>query len=71
MKYFLPMLALVGTLATHVYAQELEQDDGGSLYGEQYVVPGASVHKVQSHIVDQLYELRISLPGDYYSQPDK
>lgn len=73
MKHLLHTVAIfVMGFSVTAYAQNVDpMDDASSLYGAPYVVPGATVHKVQSHIVDQLYELRISVPGEYHSRPEK
>lgn len=38
---------------------------------EPFVVPGSQVYKVYSEHVQQLYELRVSVPGEYQANPDK
>lgn len=73
MRYLLQAVAIfIMGLSANGYAQSVDQvDDADSLYGARYFVPGATVHKVQSHIVNQLYELRISVPGEYHNRPEK
>lgn len=40
--------------------------------GEPFIVQGAKVHKVPSNIVpNQIYEVRVAVPGSYASSPDK
>lgn len=40
--------------------------------GEPLILEGATVHKIQSDIViDQIYELQVSLPDSYYDSPEK
>src|SRR5690606_34942831 len=39
---------------------------------EPFIVQGAKVHKVPSNIVpNQIYEVRVAVPGSYASSPDK
>ncbi|MEY2935071.1 MAG: hypothetical protein RL033_5820 [Pseudomonadota bacterium] len=54
-------VACILTLATHgSLAQTLDATDGAP-----FVVPRSSVHLLPSKIVDQVYELRVSVPEDY------
>lgn len=40
--------------------------------GDAFVVPNTKVHKIQSSIVpNQIYEVRVALPGSYASSPDR
>ncbi|BCD97378.1 alpha/beta hydrolase [Marinagarivorans cellulosilyticus] len=74
MKSFFRSAALVLAASCLFGGQALAQENidiMASIEGEAYVVEGARVHKIQSTIVDQLYEVRISVPGSYHSQPDQ
>ncbi|TVZ41806.1 hypothetical protein P886_1156 [Alteromonadaceae bacterium 2753L.S.0a.02] len=41
-----------------------------NLDGHEFVYPGARVHYVDSTIVNERYELRVALPGNYEQNPD-
>ena len=72
MKSFIKPAALLLAATCLLNGQALAQESVmESIEGEAYVVEGARVHKVQSTIVDQLYEVRISVPGSYHNQPDQ
>ncbi len=44
--------------------------DVDNLQGHEYVIPGSRVHYVESSIVGENYELRVALPGAYFSNPN-
>ena len=59
------------TLSGAVFANTAEKPSPvDNFTGHEYVLPGAKVHYVESDIVGDTYELRVSLPGAYYSNPE-
>ncbi|WP_028885425.1 alpha/beta hydrolase [Teredinibacter turnerae] len=65
MKTLLATLILSLACLCNITAAQTDGHPIENLDGQQFVYPGASVHYVESQIIDESYELRVSLPAAY------
>ena len=66
---FITFFLLIGfSSLAHADTAELPST-ADNFEGHEYVLPGAKVHYVESEIVGDTYELRVTLPGAYYTNP--